>query len=138
MGIYQGTVWDQFYAYTRPQETGNKTDVRWMKLTNAEGIGLELHYQNDPLSVSAWQFSQADLDFEVSQNASASGLVPNVSKHGADIFPRDFITWNIDLLQMGVGGYNSWGAPVHEEYTITPKQWSYSFILKGIGKKSHQ
>lgn len=132
VGIYKGTVPDQFYAYTRPQESGNKTDVRWMRLTNTTGIGLEVSHRKELLSVSAWPYSQSDLDFEVSKSASASGLVPNVSKHGADLFTRDFITWNIDLLQMGVGGDNSWGAPVHEEYTIKPQQWSYSFKLKGV------
>ena len=130
VGQYRGRVWEQFYPYTRPQESGNKTDVRRMRLTNAEGRGLEMRRPSEPLSGSAWPFAQSDLDFELGQSASASGLVPNVSKHGADVFPRDFITWNLDLRQMGVGGDNSWGAPVHEEYTIAPDRvWKYSFEL---------
>jgi beta-galactosidase len=133
MGLYKGRVWDQFYAYTRPQESGNKTDVRWMRLTNADGTGLEMEIVQEPLSLSAWPFAQEDLDFVPGKGPSASGLVPNTSKHGADILPRDFITWNIDLLQMGVGGDNSWGAPVHPEYTIPADQkWEYGFWLKPL------
>jgi beta-galactosidase len=130
VGLYKGRVWEQFYAYTRPQESGNKSDVRRMRLTNAEGIGLEMRTADGPLSASAWQFAQSDIDFELGKSASASGLVLNVSKHGADVLPCDFITWNIDLLQMGVGGDNSWGAPVHEAYTIpADREWKYSFWL---------
>ena len=138
IGLYKGTVWSQLYPYTRPQESGNKTDVRTMTLTNADGMGLQVTYKEQPLSVSAWQLSQQDLDFEpdIQGETSASGLVPNVSKHGADLLPRDFITWNIDFLQMGVGGDNSWGAPVHEEYTIPGnKVWEYGFSLKPVRGK---
>lgn len=137
IGLYRGQIWDQFYAYTRPQESGNKTDVRRMRLSNEAGIGLEMYTEGEPLSCSAWPFAQEDLDFEAGEGgeASASGLVPNVSKHGADIFPRDFVTWNIDLLQMGVGGDNSWGAPVHEEYQIPgDKVWTYSFWLLPVAR----
>lgn len=133
IGRYKGRIWDQFYPYTRPQESGNKTDVRWMRLTNADGLGLEMRSAEHPLSSSAWPFAQDDLDYAPGDGNSASGLVPNVSKHGADIFPRDFITWNIDLLQMGVGGDNSWGAPVHDVYTIpADKEWTYGFWLTPV------
>jgi beta-galactosidase len=40
------------------------------------------------------------------------------------------VQWNIDHLQMGVGGDNSWGALVHDEYTIHPKQYDYSFSIR--------
>ena len=84
------------------------------------------------LSASAWPFAQSDLDYRTGQGTSASGLVPAVSGHQYDVVSRDFITWNIDLLQMGVGGDNSWGAPVHEAYQIKPKEYHYSFKLKAI------
>ncbi|MFZ6013535.1 MAG: glycoside hydrolase family 2 TIM barrel-domain containing protein [Bacteroidota bacterium] len=131
IGIYSGLVWDQLYAYPRPQETANKTDVRWMALCNEKGVGLKVIADESPLSCSAWQLSCEDLDYQEAADGeqSASGLVPNVSKHGADLFPRDYITWNIDHLQMGVGGDNSWGLPVHDGYTIPPKGYAYSFQL---------
>ena len=59
---------------------------------------------------------------------SASGLVPVTKKHGADIKIGNTIQWNIDFLQMGVGGDTSWGRLVHPEYTIpADKNYSYQF-----------
>lgn len=132
IGIYKGTLWDQVYLYPRPQETGNKTDVRWMSVTNKEGIGLLVEAKEQLLSSSVWPFSQDELDFKAGAGQSASGLVPNVSKHSYDVIARDFVTWNIDMFQMGVGGDNSWGAPVHEQYRIKPREYQYSFTLKLI------
>ena len=132
VGQYCGSVWGQSYLYPRPQETGNKADIRWMSVVNSEGAGLKVAAVDELLSASVWQFSQEDLDFKLKTGSSASGLVPNVSKHSYDVSPRDFTTWNIDLLQMGVGGDDSWGAPVHEEYRIKPGEFRYSFIIKGV------
>lgn len=132
VGVYKGMLWDQVYLYPRPQEAGNKTDVRWMTLTNFDGTGLKLVAGDQLLSSSAWPFSQDELDFKAGKGQSASGLVPNVSKHSDDVVQRDFVTWNIDLLQMGVGGDNSWGAPVHDAYRIKPVEYRYAFVLKGV------
>lgn len=63
-------------------------------------------------------------------SASASGLVPVTTKHGADIKIGETVQWNIDYLQMGVGGDTSWGRHVHPEYTIPAnKGYKYSFII---------
>lgn len=131
---WKGRVWDEIHQYSRPQETGNKTDVRWMSLKNQKGIGLQLIAMTSPLSVSAWPFDTEALDFVAGEQgaASASGLVPNTSKHGADLYPDSFITWNIDLKQMGVGGDTSWGRLVHEQYTLPVKDYYYSFLLKPL------
>jgi beta-galactosidase len=131
IGIWQGTVWGQLHQYSRPQESGNKTDVRWMSLSTEEGINLTVTTTSQPLSMSAWQLKRSDLDFVAGKKGveSASGLVPVTSKHGADLFPRDFITWNIDFKQMGLGGDTSWGRKVHDEYTLPVKDYHYSFKL---------
>ena len=135
-GIWKGTAKDQIHNYSRPQETGNKTDVRWMSLTNQDGFGLKVFAIETFLSCSAWPVSMDDLDFVAGAKGSesASGLVPVTSKHGGELIPRNFITWNIDHLQMGLGGDNSWGRKVHEEYTIPVKKYSYSYLLKPVFK----
>lgn len=127
---FKGKVWDQFHAYPRPQETGNKTDVRWISLLDEDNRGI-LVVGDSLLSVSAWMFDIEDIDYSVSNKGkeSASGLVPLSTKHGADIIPRDFITLNIDLKQMGVGGDTSWGRLVHSEYTLPPKSYKYSYLI---------
>jgi len=131
IGLWKGTVWEQMHPYSRPQETANKTEVRWMSLTNEQGFGWMAMTPSTPLSMSAWQLDMEDLDYVAGKkgSASASGLVPVTSKHGADLFPRNFITWNIDLKQMGLGGDTSWGRMVHEEYTLPVKEYRYSFQL---------
>lgn len=131
IGRWKGRVWDQLHPYSRPQETANKTDVRWMALRDQTGVGLRVEALSQPLSMSVWQLSMNELDYVEGAKgaASASGLVPLSSRHGAELFPRNFITWNVDLKQMGVGGDNSWGAPVHPEYTLPCKTYAYSFWL---------
>ena len=49
---------------------------------------------------------------------------------------KDIVWLNIDHLQMGVGGDNTWGAQVHPEYTITPRQWEYSFTLQPLNAET--
>ena len=61
MGRYKGLVSEQFHPYIRPQETGNKTDVRWMYLSREDGKGL-LIFGVEPLSMSAWHYLSEDLD----------------------------------------------------------------------------
>jgi len=131
IGIYDGLIEDQFHRYSRPQETGNKTDVRWMKLTS-EQISLTVSStDNQLINCSAWPFPTSELDFAAGKDGgqSASGLVPVTSKHGAFIKTGKIVQWNIDHLQMGVGGDTSWGRLVHEEYCIAPKQYRYSFVI---------
>jgi len=135
-GIWSLPVEETFHRYPRPQETGNRTEVRWMSL-NSDAVGIKISGNNNLLNGSAWPFDIDQLKYSPGKNgaASASGLVPVSSKHGADIEIKDFVRLNIDYKQMGVGGDTSWGRPVHEEYTIAPKSYSYSFIIEPNLKK---
>ena len=106
-----------------------------MSLKNKQGVGFLATTTSEPLSMSAWQLAMEDLDFVAGAKGaeSASGLVPVTSKHGAELVPRDFITWNIDFKQMGLGGDTSWGRMVHEEYTLPAnRNYEYSFRLMPI------
>jgi beta-galactosidase len=130
VGLYQSTVEGQIHHYARPQENANKTDVRWLALKSPTDSGL-LVVGDQSLSVSAWPYLQQDIDFIAGRDgsASASGLVPVTSKHGAELLMRDLVTVNIDNKQMGVGGDTSWGRLVHEEYRIPAKSYQYGFTL---------
>jgi len=114
VGVYEGSVDDQFVQYVRPQENGNKTDVRWVSLSNGSGKGL-LVVGMPLLSVSAHHYTTSDLE--------SAG-------HPFDLNRRDTITLNIDYRQTGVGGDNSWGARPHPEYRLEPKVYSYSYRLR--------
>lgn len=122
IGKYSASVWEQYHPYVRAQETANKCDVRWFTLASKAGAGIRVEGA-EPLSVSAWNFPQDDLLY-----------VPSTieHRHGGCVDKKDMVWVNIDHLQMGVGGDNTWGAMVHPEYTITPKEWSYSFTIKNL------
>lgn len=130
VGHYYSEVSEMFHRYSRPQETGNLTDVRWMSLSDGAESGL-LVVAEQAVSASAWPFAMEDLEFVASSagTGSASGLVPLTSKHGAELEVKNLVTWNIDAMQMGLGGDTSWGRPVHEEYTIAPEARGYRFKL---------
>lgn len=122
IGKYSASVWEQYHPYVRAQETANKCDVRWFTLASKAGAGIKVEGA-EPLSVSAWNFPQDNLLY-----------VPSTieHRHGGCVDKKDMVWVNIDHLQMGVGGDNTWGAMVHPEYTITPKEWSYSFTIKNL------
>ena len=130
LGIYSGNIENQFERYSRPQETGNKTNVRWIEVSSND-IKLKA-FGNDLLNSSVWPFAMTEIDFNSDDaQASASGLVPVTKKHGADIKIGNTVQWNIDFLQMGVGGDTSWGRLVHPEYTIPAnKKYSFTFTIQ--------
>lgn len=120
IGRYKSTVWEQFHPYVRAQETGNHCDVRWLELRNTDGEGLRVT-GDEPLSFSAWNFPLEEIEYRPSQMER---------RHGGSITKQDMVWLNIDHLQMGVGGDNTWGAQVHPEYTITPHEWKYGFTIE--------
>ena len=123
IGVWKGLVEEQAYTYYRPQETGNKTDVRWLTLTNEEGSGIRVDGAQ-PLSVSATNHRPEDLD-------------PGMTKkqqHWSDIIPRNETVLCVDLFQRGVAGLNSWGAKPLDQYRFSDKEYRYSFTISAMGK----
>jgi beta-galactosidase len=115
---YKASVKKDFFVYPQPQESSNKTEVRWMQLANSKGRGISI-MGNVPLSMSAQPYSQEDLQ---------------LARHTYELVDRDFVNVNIDLKQMGVGGDNSWspeGEP-HKEFMLSEKKYSYGFVLKAF------
>ncbi|WP_246222956.1 beta-galactosidase small subunit-related protein [Draconibacterium halophilum] len=131
VGLYSGSVADQYWAYLRPQENGNKTDVRWMTITDDTGNGL-LFSGMPLLEVSAHHNIMED--FESSERTDGRQVpgVEVVNRHIDDVKARDLTSVNIDYKQMGVGGDNSWGARTHDEYRLTKKEYSYAFKISFI------
>ncbi len=120
VNIYQSSVSDMNYNYIVPQENGNRTDVDWWQLTNAQGNGLIVDGKQD-LSMSVWPWSQQNLDKAL---------------HSYDLQPQGFNTLNIDLKQAGVGGTDSWTtlAETLEKYQVKAGDYQYSFVIKPLIK----
>ena len=122
MGIYKSKVRDQYVSYIRPQENGNKTDVRWLTLTDAAGQGIRVSGLQ-PLSVSALDVPIDDLD---------SGEKID-QRHSSDVHPdRNRVYLQVDLAQRGVGGDNSWGAQPHHPHRLTADSYSYGFVISPV------
>ena len=122
VGLYEGKVWNQYFPYDRPQENGNKTDVRWMELTSG-AIGLKATGK-PTISTSVYMFPNDDL---------AEPDLKKHQRHLSDVTRKDMVTWNIDLKQMGVGGDDSWGAFPHWQYLIPARKMDFSFRLEPTG-----
>jgi beta-galactosidase len=114
VGRYSGKVAELVHDYVRPQENANRTDVRWLALTGADGKGL-LATGLPLLSLSAWPYTMEDLE-----RATHVHTLPR----------RDTVTLNLDYRQTGVGGDDGWGARPHPEYTLDPKPYQYRFRLR--------
>lgn len=123
IGIYKGLISDQYFPYIRPQETGNKNDVRWVKLIQDNGYGLKI-YGAKPLYVSVLNFSKEDLD---------SGK-EKTQHHAGELTPRNEVFVNIDGFQQGLGSINSWGRLPMEQYRLPYKDYAYSYWIVPIGK----
>lgn len=119
VGLYSGSVDNLIHDYVYPQENGNRTDVRWIKITDDEGKGLKFSSMSDDyLNFSAWPYSQEELE-----NA----------EHIHELPVNENLTFNIDYKQRGVGG-DSPGIPtVHDEYKLKAKEnYSYKFKISPI------
>lgn len=130
--VWSGSVADQYQAYLRPQENGNKTDVRWVSITNDAGEGLVFEGKQ-LLEVSAHHNSMEDFEYPVNSDFKKVEH-PDAHRHTTDIVPQDFTSVDVDLMQLGVGGDNSWGARTHEEYRLTEPEYSYGFVIKAVDK----
>ncbi|HSQ75465.1 MAG TPA: glycoside hydrolase family 2 TIM barrel-domain containing protein [Bacteroidota bacterium] len=121
VGQYRSTVAEQFFPYVSPQESGYRTEIRWVALTTPDGYGI-LACGLPLVCFSALPFTSEDLTQE-----------RRGSKHPTDLKARPFVEWSIDYGQMGVGGDDSWAARPHPEYELTGKEYLYRFRLRPFG-----
>jgi beta-galactosidase len=133
VGLYNGKIADQYWAYVRPQENGNKTDMRWMAISDKDGNGLM--FIGDP-TIDGGAHHNIMEDFESLERTDGRQIegVEVVNRHTTDVKSRQLTSVNVDYKQMGVGGDNSWGARTHEAYRLTKKAYSYQYTIRLISK----
>ena len=116
IGLYESTVGDQFTNFVKPQETGNKTDVRWLAITDNDGNGL-LFDSMDTMEVSALHNTQEDFE---------------QAGHPYQLEGTENTVVTIDYAQMGLGT-GSCGPVVLDEYSIKAnKSYTFTFRIKPI------
>jgi beta-galactosidase len=129
IGIYSLEVGDLYWPYLRPQENGNRTDVRWLALYSKEKkLGILIK------GIPTFDFSAHHNimeDFESRERTDGRHQDGEIVKnrHTTDVKERNLTSLNLDYRQMGVGGDNSWGARTHKEYRLEGNTYSYSFII---------
>lgn len=124
IGKYRQTVAEQFYPYIRPQETGTKTDIRWWRLLNVSGNGLQC-VADAPFSASALNYSIESLDDGVQKD----------QRHSPEVAKAPYTNFCIDKVQMGLGCIDSWGALPAEQYRLPYQDYEFSFILTPVRHK---
>jgi beta-galactosidase len=116
VGIYRAAVESLFVPYIEPQESGNRTDVRWVTFTAHDGWGLRA-VGLPLLDFSAWRFDPEELERR---------------KHPFEIEPARDIFVNLDDRQMGVGGNDSWGAWPLAQYRLPARPYRHSFRIEPV------
>ena len=118
LGVFSSTAADNFTMYLNPQECGNRTGVRYVKVHDNSCKGLRFSAAAEPVEMSVLPYSAYELENALHRNE----------------LPTPTYTWvRIAAKQMGVGGDDSWGAPVHKEYKLPSEEpITLSFIISKI------
>lgn len=127
--LYQSKVDDQMVPYVRPQENGNKTDVRWVALSNANGQGLMAisDAREKGFETTAMPYLTADFD---ARTGIDYGPVHQEQKHPTDVKKQNLVRWNIDYFQRGLGSVDSWYSKPLAKYMLLPdKAYEYGFTF---------
>ena len=123
LGVYDAKVADQYWGYVRPQESGNKTEVRYWQVKDEDGKGLEF-YSFAPMECSTLNYLASDLDDGWDKNAHQS--------HSGDLTPRDFSVVKLAARQRGLACVNSWGAIPLEQYRMPYQDYSFTYVIRPL------
>ena len=103
--------------YIEPGEQGYRTGCRWIKFGDGNGRAVKVTALDAPVGFNAWPYSQSALE---------------KARHQWDRVGEDAITVNVDAVQMGVGGDDSWGARPHGDDMVGKGEYSLRFIVEGL------
>ena len=116
LGIWEKQVSDCLAHYPRPQESGNHCGVRWIRITDRQGRGVE--FSGDGFSANVLPWTPHELE-----NAL----------HEYELPPIHYTVVRAALQQMGIGGDDSWGSETHPEYLLPAGQpMTFRFCFRGI------
>ncbi|MCX7914721.1 MAG: DUF4981 domain-containing protein [Verrucomicrobiae bacterium] len=113
LGWWQATVDELYTPYIRPQENGNRTDVRWVQFTDPTGFGLRA--EGVP-NFSIHRFTPDDFD---------------VTRHAHELKPRDHLILHLDHAHYGLGS-NSCGPEPWEWYRLRTQPWRFTVTLEPV------
>jgi beta-galactosidase len=116
LGIFQNRVSETLSGYVMPQESGGRTGVRRISIKDANAQGITISATAEPLECTISPYTAFELE-----QARHHYELPNVH----------YTVVTIAGKQMGVGGDDSWGAPVHDKYLLhADEDVSFEFMIR--------
>ncbi len=123
LGLYQAKVADEYWNYIRPQESGNKTEIRYWQVLNQNGKGLQFA-ATGKMEASTLNYLPEDLDDGLDKGA--------IQHHSGDLTPRKMSVVQLQARQLGVGCVNSWGAWPRKEYQMPYQDYEFTYIVTAV------
>ncbi len=124
VGEYRQSVEEQFFPYIRPQETGTKSDIRWWRVLNMKGDGLEFS-SDAAISASALNYTVESLDDGASKD----------QRHSPEVEKAPFTNVCLDKIQAGLGCVNSWNALPRPEYQVPYGDYEFNLLITPVRYK---
>lgn len=121
LGVYESIAKENLSGYVNPQECGNRTGVRYVQVTDEKGTGVRFTSVGEPMEMSVLPYSAAELE---------------TAMHLEELKEPSYTWVRLAAKQMGVGGDDTWGAPVHKEFKIDPRQpLTLAFVISPVAPK---
>ncbi|CAM4326364.1 DUF4981 domain-containing protein [Paenibacillus alkaliterrae] len=118
LGLFRNTAADNVSGYVVPQESGNRTGVRRVKVLDRQGRGIRVAALEEPVECGISPYTAFELES---------------AQHHYELPDAHYTVITVAGRQMGVGGDDSWGAPVHEEYTIkADEDLAFEFMIERV------
>jgi beta-galactosidase len=122
IGLYKQSVAEQYdETYVRPQESGTRSDLRYLNVIDSSGSGINI-IAEAPFSASALPYSQEAMDVTVGP----------LQRHSGDLKADGKTYLCFDMEQMGLGCINSWGRLPLDEYMVEYKDYTFRFIISPV------
>lgn len=120
LDVYEHDINDSYQPYLYPQECGNHTGIRWCELKDEEDHGIRISFMDTPFECSALPYSSEAI---------------MLTTHKEELPQSNATYLRILKRQMGVGGDDSWGAPIHEEYLLDmDHDTTFRFVMGPLKK----
>ena len=138
-GLYTSSAAAEYVPYVRPQECGHHTGCYWIEIGGMTFVADSLvefnalrnsieDFDSEEAVQHDYQWSNFDPDEPKDQSVAKNVL--RRQHHIDDIVPRDYVELCIDMMQSGIGGYDSWGARPEESRTLwSDTDYGFGFTI---------
>ena len=118
-GIFENRVENMHEPYLRPQESGNRSEIRYFKVKNADGTGLMITAQK-PFCFSAHRYTDDDL---------------MLWNHREDVKDMGFTRINVDGFLSGIGSASCGPMPLDKYLLNATEEREFSFTITPFGSR---